>query len=338
MTFLWWYGSALGAAVVVGLLVKRVAGTVPDRPLTFEEIGYLGGGPVRAVEVALAGLVAENRARVSGAAVTAVPGEEQPATALQGIVLSRLALPAPAPPSRAPAPLSRDLDELVVGVAMSGPARQLGQRLVAGGLLVSPRRRLARAVLAIVPLVVLAVVAVLTGPGGWMTVTALSVTGALVVLLLLGPPPVLTRRGARAYAEATAGLAPVDPAEVTARYGLTRTTGSSVSSGLPRSSESSRSSVPPEGSARADTAVFDGERAEPIAPEETSQAPLPRRRRAVVVEPQRWQRRNGWLVAGGWFAGGWLAAQWLEGDDGGDFGDADFGGFNGFGGFGGFDA
>ncbi|PSL52372.1 uncharacterized protein (TIGR04222 family) [Saccharothrix carnea] len=308
MTFLWWYGPALVAAVVVGLRLKRVAGAVPDRPLSFEEIGYLGGGPVRAVEVALAGLVAENRARVSGSVVAAVPGEEQPATALQAVVLARLTQP-------------RDLDELVVGAATSGPARQIGQRLVAGGLLVSPRRRLARAVLAVVPVAALAVVAVFAGPGGWVTVTALSVTGALGVLLLLGPPPVLTRRGARAYEEATAGLAPVDPAEVTARYGLVR-------------SGSSRTAVPPpvprEGSARSETAVFDGERAEPIAPGETSQAPLPRRRRAVVVEPQRWQRRNGWLVAGGWFAGGWLAAQWLEGDDGGDSVDADFSGFGGF--------
>ncbi|MEV8440214.1 TIGR04222 domain-containing membrane protein [Actinosynnema sp. NPDC051121] len=309
MTFLWWYGPALVAAVVVGLRWKRVRGAVPDRPLSFEEIGYLGGGPVRAVEVALAGLVAENRARVSGSVAAAVPGEEQPATALQAVVLSRLARPS-------------DLDELVVGAATSGPARQIGQRLVAGGLLVSPRRRLGRAVLAVVPVAALAVVAVFAGPGGWVAVTALSVAGALGVLLLLGPPPVLTKRGARAYEEATAGLAPVDPAEVTARYGLVRT--------------ASRTVVPPaprEGSARSETAVFDGERAEPIAPAHTSQAPLPRRRRAVVVEPQRWQRRNGLLAAGGWFAGGWLAAQWLEGDDGGDSVDADFGGFGGFGGF-----
>ncbi|QQQ78062.1 TIGR04222 domain-containing membrane protein [Saccharothrix sp. 6-C] len=305
MTFLWWYGPALVVAVVVGLRVKRVAGAVPDRPLSFEEIGYLGGGPVRAVEVALAGLVAENRARVSGPVAAAVPGEEQPATALQAVVLARLARPC-------------DLDELVVGAATSGPARQLGQRLVAAGLLVSPRRRLARAVLAVVPVAALVVVAVLAGPGGWVTVTALSVAGVLGVLLLLGPPPVLTRRGARAYEEATAGLAPVDPAEVTARYGLVR------------SARVAEPPVPRKGAARADTAVFDGERAEPIAPAETSQAPLPRRRRAVVVEPQRWQRRNGWLVAGGWFAGGWLAAQWLEGDDGGDSVDADFGGFGGF--------
>src|SRR5688500_19265884 len=90
LTFLWWYVPALVVAVVVGLRLKRVAGAVPDRPLTFEEIGYLGGGPVRAVEVAVAGLVAENRARVSGSVVAAVPGEEQPVTALQSVVLARL--------------------------------------------------------------------------------------------------------------------------------------------------------------------------------------------------------------------------------------------------------
>jgi hypothetical protein len=169
-------------------------------------------------------------------------------------------------------------------------------------------------VLAVLPPLVLVPVALLAGPGGWPTATALAVTGALAVLLLLGPPPVLTRRGARAYEEATAGLAPVDPAEVTARYGLART---------------AARPVPLKGSARAETAVFDGERAEPITTPYASEAPLPRRRRSVaVVEPQRWQRRNGWLVAGGWFAGGWLAAQWLEGD-GDDFLDADFGGFDG---------
>jgi uncharacterized protein (TIGR04222 family) len=310
-TFLWWYGPALVVAVVVGLRLKRVAGTVPDRPLTFEEIGYLGGGPVRAVEVAVSGLVAENLARVSGSTVAAVPGfvPEQPVTALQSVVLARLDRP-------------RDLDDLVVGAATSGPARHIGQRLVAGGLLVAPRRRLVRAALAVVPLLLLAaftVFAVYTSPG-WQTVTALSVTGALVVLLLLGPPPVLTRRGARAYEEATAGLAPVDPAEVTARYGLART---SVPPPAPPSPP-----APHKGSARAATGVFDGERVEPITPAETSQHPLPRRRRAVVVEPQRWQRRNGLFVAGGWFAGGWLAAQWLEGDDGGEFVDSDFGGFD----------
>ncbi|MFE2751897.1 TIGR04222 domain-containing membrane protein [Actinosynnema sp. NPDC059335] len=312
MTFLWWYGPALVAAVVLGLRVKRVTGTVPNRPLDFEEIGYLGGGPVRAVEVALAGLVAENRARVSGSVAAAVPGpDEPPASALQGVVLARLARPC-------------DLDELVVGAATSGPARQLGRRLVEGGLLVSPRRRLARAVLAVVPLAAVAVVGVVAGPGGWATAVALSAAGVPAVVLLLGPPPVLTRRGARAYEEATAGLAPVDPAELTARYGLTRT------AAPPPTSARGPARVDPAVFDGERTAVFDGERVEPIAPAETSQAPLPRRRRAVVVEPRRWQRRNGWLVAGGWFAGGWLAGQWLEGDDGGDVVDTGYDGFGGF--------
>lgn len=315
VAFLWWYGAALVVAVVVGLRLKRVAGAAPDRPLTFEEIGYLGGGPVRAVEVAVSGLVAENRARVSGSVVAAVPGPGGALTALQSVVLARLDQP-------------RDVDELVVGVATSGPARQIGQRLVSGGLLVAPRRRLVRALLAVVPLGALAVVAVFAGPGGWQTVAALCVTGALVVLLLLGPPPVLTRRGARAYEEATAGLAPVDPAEVTARYGLPRTSTPPLPPASRTGSDSSGSGSSGSGSMGPVTGVFDGERVEPIAPAETSQHPLPRRTRAVVVEPQRWRRRNGWLVAGGWFAGGWLAAEWLEGDDGGEFMDSGYGGFD----------
>ncbi|MGM1059928.1 TIGR04222 domain-containing membrane protein [Saccharothrix sp. Mg75] len=303
MGFLWWCGAALVAAVVVGLRVKRVTGAAPSRVLSFEEIGYLGGGPVRAVEVAVSGLVADNRARVSGTVVSAVPGPaERPASALQGALLEGLRGP-------------RDLDELVVSASTGGPVRRIGRRLVAEGLLVAPRRRLARALLALAPVALVALLVVVAGPGGWESVVALSVAGALAVLLLLGPPPVLTRWGARAFAGATAGLAPVDPAEVTARYGLAR------AAVVP--------SAPREGAARAETAVFDGERAEPIAPAETSQGPRPRRGRAVVVEPRRWQRRNGWLVAGGWFAGGWLAAQWLEGDDGG-FLDGDHGGFGGF--------
>ncbi|WP_433270469.1 TIGR04222 domain-containing membrane protein [Actinosynnema sp. CS-041913] len=301
MAFLWWYGPALVLAVLSGLWLKRVTGAAPTRPLTFEEIGYLGGGPVRAAEVAVAALVADNRARVSGATVTAVPGQEPGAvTELQAHLLARLGEP-------------RDLDDLLMGAATGGPARRLGHGLVAGGLLVAPKRRLWRAVLSVLPVAVLAAVAVFAAPGGWVMATALPVTGLCAVLLLLAPPPVLTRRGARAYEEATAGLAPVDPAEVTARYGLVRTA-------VP--------AAPRTGPARVETAVFDGETAEPIGYADTSEQSLPRRRRPVViVEPRRWRRGNGWLVAGGWLAGGWLASQWLEGDDGGDFVDTDFGGF-----------
>ncbi|MEV0675750.1 TIGR04222 domain-containing membrane protein [Actinosynnema sp. NPDC050436] len=303
MAFLWWYGPALVLAVLLGLRLKRVTGSAPVRPPTFEEVGYLGGGPVRAAEVAVAGLVADNRARLSGGAVSAVPAPEPgPSTALQDVLLARLDEP-------------RDLDGLLVEAATSRPARRIGQGLVAAGLLVSPKRRLVRAVLAVLPLTALAVVGFATAPAGWQTATLPTAAALLAVVLLLGPPPVRTRHGARTYERATAGLAPVDPAEVTARYGLVRP------AATPR---------PEPGPRRADTAVFDGETAEPIGYAGTSEQALPRRRRpAVVVEPRRWRKRNGLLVAGGWLAGGWLASQWLGGDDGGDFPDADFGGFGG---------
>ncbi|MEU4807534.1 TIGR04222 domain-containing membrane protein [Actinosynnema sp. NPDC023587] len=303
MAFLWWYGPVLVLSVLLGLWLKRVTGSAPARPLTFEEVGFLGGGPVRAAEVAVAGLVADNRARLSGGAVSAVPAPAPGATtALQDVLLARLDRP-------------RELDGLLVEVSTSGPARRIGRGLVAAGLLVSPRRRLVRAVLAELPVLAVLVVGVATAPAGWLVAAVPSVTGLVAVLLVLGPPPVRTRHGARAYEEATAGLAPVDPAEVTARYGLVRPA----------------AAAPPEpGERRADTAVFDGETAEPIAYVEASEQAVPRRRRpAVVVEPQRWRKRNGLLVAGGWLAGGWLASQWLEGDDGGDFVDTDFGGFGG---------
>ncbi|CCH29192.1 TIGR04222 domain-containing membrane protein [Actinosynnema sp. NPDC047251] len=303
MAFLWWYGPALVLAVLLGLWLKRVTGSAPVRPLTFEEIGFLGGGPVRAAEVAVAGLVADNRARLAGGTLTAVPAPEPgTSTALQNVLLARLDEP-------------RDLDGLLVEVATSGPARRIGQGLVEAGLLVSPRRRLVRAVLCVLPVLALMAVGWVVAPAGWPVAVLPSVTGVVAVLLLLGPPPVRTRRGARAYDEATAGLAPVDPAEVTARYGLVRRA----------------VAAPPEsGGRRADTAVFDGETAEPIGYAGASEQALPRRRRpAVVIEPRRWRKRDGLLVAGGWLAGGWLASEWLEGDDGGDFLDTDFSGFGG---------
>jgi uncharacterized protein (TIGR04222 family) len=305
-------------------------------------------------------LVADNRVRVSGSEVTAVPvfDAERPTTALRAEVLARL-----------PA----DLDELVVELATSGPARRIGARLVADGLLVAPRRRLVRAVLAPLPLVVLAVVAVLAGPTGWVTGAAVTVTGVLAVLLLLGPPPVLTRHGARAFAQATAGLAPVDPAEVTARYGLPRTAappaphkgsaragsaadsagfgtglgagsgaglGAGFGAGSGRRPDAASGTGPGGGPNTGQNAVFDGERVEPITRPGASDAPPPpRRNRAAVAEPRRWRRRNGWLVAGGWFAGGWLAGEYLvedgrEGGDGGGFVDPGSSGFEGSGGFG----
>jgi len=314
--FLLLYGVALAIAVVLGLRLKRVAGSAPARPLSFEEIGFLGGGPVRAAEVAVAALVSENRARISGDALAAV-GEPNPTTAgspLQAIVLARLA----SGPHR--------LDDVLLASTSSGAVRQLGHRLRGNGLLVAPSTRARRAVASVLPVFALAAVAVVRlvveGSTG-LLVTALVVTGGSAVLLLLGPPPLLTRAGSKAYEQATAGLAPVDPAELVARFGLQRAVTREPPAENSSSTERSRSTAAP--------AVFDGEQREPITVVEPSDEPLPRRRqRVVVVEPQRWQRRNGWLVAGGWFAGGWLASSWLgEGGDDGDFGDFDFGDFGG---------
>jgi uncharacterized protein (TIGR04222 family) len=310
--FLTLYGLALVLAVLLGLRLKRVAGSAPPEPLSFEEIGFLGGGPVRAAEVAVTALVSENRVRNSDGVLFAI-GSPNPTTAgspLQAIVLARLA----AGPRR--------LDDVLLASTGSAAVRQLGHRLLGNGLLVAPATRARRAVVSVLPVFALAAVAVarlvVEGSTG-LLVTALVVTGGSAVLLLLGPPPLLTRAGSRAYEQATAGLAPVDPAELTARFGLQR---SVTREAVPETyREDVRRTAAP--------AVFDGEQREPIAVVESSDEPLPRRRqRVVIVEPQRWQRRNGWLVAGGWLAGGWLASSWLgEGGDDGDFGDFDFGDF-----------
>ncbi|GAA2668786.1 MULTISPECIES: TIGR04222 domain-containing membrane protein [Actinosynnema] len=288
-------GVLLLGAVVVGARLKRVAGTAPQRVLTFEEVGYLGGGPVRAVEVALASLVGQNRVRVSGGGVVAVdlPEEREEPSALAAELLAGLDRP-------------RGVGELLVGAAASGPARAIGRELVRAGLLVPPRARLRRAALAVAPLLVPAALSVVRL--GAVGVVGLVLTGVAAVVLLLGAPPVLTRAGSRALADATAGLAPVGPAEVAARFGLAAAVRGSV-----------REAPREQPGTRAETAVFDGERAEPIGEPETSHGQLPRRRRPVEVEPQRWQRGSGLLAAGGWFVGGWLAAEWVEDWDG-DFG------------------
>ncbi|ACU35512.1 TIGR04222 domain-containing membrane protein [Actinosynnema pretiosum subsp. pretiosum] len=293
-------GVLLLGAVVVGARLKRVAGTPPRRAPTFEEVGYLAGGPVRAAEVALASLVAQNRARVSGgrAAAVGTPEEREEPTALAAELLGALG------------DRPRGLDELLLGAASSAPARAIGRELVRGGLLVPPRARLRRAALSVVPLVVPAALSAFRL--GAVGVVGLALTGVAAVVLLLGAPPVLTRAGSRALADATAGLAPVDAAELAARFGLASAVRGSV-----------REAPGEQPVTRAETAVFDGERAEPIGEPETSQVRLPRRGRPVEVEPLRWQRGSGLLAAGGWFVGGWLAAEWVEdwdGDFGGDAG------------------
>ncbi|WP_199443907.1 TIGR04222 domain-containing membrane protein [Umezawaea beigongshangensis] len=293
------WGVALVGSVACGVLGKRVAGRRSERPLSHEEVGYLGGGPVRAAEVAVAALVSENRARWHGDRLAAVGDPAAPAsTPLQALVLTLL--------HAGPRPV----DAVLRAAAEAPPARRVGQVLLRDGLLAAPGQRVRRAVLAVLPLLVVVGAAVAwTISGGRLgaAIPALVVSVVALVVLLRVPPPLLTTAGARARSAATAGLAPVDPAEITARFGLRRP------AAAPRTAREQPR----------DTAVFDGETAVPLTASEGVRQVLPRRRGRLEIRP----RGHGALWAAGWFTGGWLATGWLaEGeDDGGDWSGVDFG-------------
>jgi uncharacterized protein (TIGR04222 family) len=293
------WGVALVGGVGWGVLGKRVAGRRSERALSHEEVGYLGGGPVRTAEVAVAGLVSENRARWHGDRLAAVGDPAAPASSpLQAFVLTLL--------GDGPRPVGAVLRQ----AAEAPPVRRIGHGLLRDGLLAAPGQRVRRAVVAVLPLlVVVGAVAVWTVAGGrpGTAIPALVVSVVALVLLLRVPPPLLTTAGARAHTAATAGLAPVDPAEITARFGLRRPV----------------AAPPPVREGPRDTAVFDGETAVPLTASEGVRQVLPRRRERLEIRP----RGRGALWTAGWFTGGWLATGWLaEGeDDGGDWNGADFG-------------
>lgn len=282
------YAVALLAAVLLGLRVKEVRGTERAEPLSHEEVGYLGGGPARAAEVAVAALVSENRARYAGDRLVAVEPAE-PVDSPIGTVVLTLA--------------GHRVDDVVRNTANSDAVRRLGHALLMQGFLVTPQRRLWRAVAAVLPLFPLGALLVVRGEWTPWTVGAGLLTVAAVAGLLVTPPPVLTRAGSAALWTATIGLAPVEPAELTARYGLRRP-------------------APPKPGKPGkvvQTATFDGQTVERIDTSEASEGQLPRPRRSATPQDDPPPRRIVW--AAGWFAGGWLASSWLGDADFGDIGD-----------------
>ncbi|WP_186763236.1 TIGR04222 domain-containing membrane protein [Lentzea tibetensis] len=282
------YAVALLAAVLLGLRVKEVRGAERAEPLSHEEVGYLGGGPARAAEVAVAALVSENRAKFAGDRLAAVEPAE-PADSPIGTVVLSLA--------------GHRVDDVVRTTADSDAVRRLGHALLTQGFLVTPVRRLRRAIAAVLLLFLLGALLFVHGDWTPWTVGAGLLTAAAIVGLLATPPPVLTRAGSYALWAATIGLAPVEPAELTARYGLRRP-------------------APPEpGKPRkvVQTATFDGQTVERIDTTEASESQLPRPRRSATPQDDPPPRRVVW--AAGWFAGGWLASSWLGDADFSDIGD-----------------
>jgi uncharacterized protein (TIGR04222 family) len=274
------YAVALLAAVLLGLRTKEVRGTERAEPLSHEETGYLGGGPVRAAEVAVAALVSENRARFAGDRLLAVEPVQGHGSPVETDVLALL---------------GNRIRDVVATTANGDGVRRLGHRLLHNGFLVTPKQRLGRAVAAVVPALLLG--ALLIAHGEWTpwTVAAGLLTVAAVVGLSVSPPPVLTRAGAKALWTATIGLAPVEPAELTARYGL-------------RIPPPPRQEKPKE---FVQTAVFDGRNVERIDARDTSEEVLPRPRRSATPPEDGPPAPRRIVWAAGWFAGGWLASEWL---------------------------
>ncbi|GLZ32383.1 hypothetical protein Lesp02_45710 [Lentzea sp. NBRC 105346] len=290
------YVAAVLAGVAVGVRIKQVRGADRREPLSPEEIGFLTGGPVRAAEVAVTALISEHRAKFDGDRLVA----DEP-----GAVDSPIG-------TAVREQLGGRLDDIIARTANSQAVQRLGGRLLAGGMLVAPRTRLRRAIIATLPLLLLA--GLLTAWNEWTpwTVGAGVLTLAGIVGLLVTPPPVLTTSGSRALLAATAGLAPVDPAELTARYGLRRP----------------KAPAPPRRREVVQTAVFDGHTVERIEADDASNQTLPRLRRgATVLDEPVYRIRPVW--AAGWFAGGWLAGELLSEVGDGDFIDTGF--FDGFG-------
>lgn len=287
------YVVALLVAVLVGLRIKKVRGAGQTTPLSHEEIGYLIGGPRRAAEVAVAALVSENKAKHAGNQVIAVEPAE-PAGSPLGTVVQQC--------------LGRRLDDILDHAANSDAARMLGYQLLTRKLLVPPRQRMRRAAAAVLPALLLGALLVITADWTAWTVGAGVLTLAAVAGLLVTPPPVLTTSGSGALRTATSGLAPVEPAELVARYGLRR----------PAPAPTRRREV-------VQTAVFDGHTVERIDASEASNEVLPRPRRSAVSHDAPPPTRIVW--AAGWFAGGWLASSWLSEVGDGDIFDAGYDGF-----------
>jgi uncharacterized protein (TIGR04222 family) len=194
--FLWLYGAGLvvGLAVAIGarMRVRRPRLAEPPGVLDAAELGFLGGGPANAVQVAVvrlveAGLVRTNRKGQLSAVSSAKPTGRP----LDDAVLRELAKP-------------RMVAALLGRTAVEDATTEIGESLVRRGLLVPPVKALrARRLGSIVLYVVFAVGIVrwINGldddlPVGYLT-ALLAVTGILLVTLNRRAPSTVTARWPR---------------------------------------------------------------------------------------------------------------------------------------------
>lgn len=211
--FLWLYviGFAVGFVVAVGVRrrVRRPRPAEPPAALDVVELGFLGGGPVNAVEVAVARLVGAGIVRVNRSGeLSATSGARPTGQPLDDAVLGELDRP------RMVAALLRRsaVDRVVTGI---------GESLVRRGLLVSPAKAArARLVGPIVLYVVFAVGIVRWANGmandlpvGYLTVLLILTAFVLIFMNVraVASPKARTVSGDRAVAAVRKKGSDVDP-------------------------------------------------------------------------------------------------------------------------------
>ncbi|GAB1511183.1 TIGR04222 domain-containing membrane protein [Actinophytocola sp. KF-1] len=191
--FLWLYGAGLVAGIVVAIwrrvAVRRPRLTDPGGWLAPEELGFLAGGPRRAVDVAVARLVRAGAVRVDRrGTLTDVSEGRRTGRPLDDAVLATLTSP-------------RTIRAVGARTSADPALTRIGDELVRRGLLVAPARAVQARRLGPVLLYVLLAVGVvrwLNGvandlPVGYLTVLLVATLVAVVLLSIRAIAPAKAR-------------------------------------------------------------------------------------------------------------------------------------------------
>ena len=197
--FLWLYGAGLVLGIAVAIwrrmAVRRPRLTEQPGPLVAEELGFVAGGPQRAVEVAVARLVRAGAVRVDRRGnLSDVSGGRRTGHLLNDAVLGTLTSP-------------RTIRAVTARTSATQVVTEIGDSLVRRGLLVAPGRAvLARRLGPVVLYVLLAVGVVrwINGvandlPVGYLTLLLVVTLFAIILLSIrsIAPPKARTVHGDR---------------------------------------------------------------------------------------------------------------------------------------------
>ncbi|MFI7679342.1 TIGR04222 domain-containing membrane protein [Actinophytocola sp. NPDC049390] len=219
--FLWLYSAALVAGVAFAIwrrmAVRRPRSAEPPGPLAAEELGFLSGGPQRAVEVAVARLVDAGAVRVDRRGNLSDASERRrTGHPLDDAVLGTLTSP-------------RTLRAVTARTTTASALTAIGDSLVRRGLLVAPSRAIrARRLGQVVLYVLLAVGVVRCANGianhlpvgyliGLLIVTLIAIS--MLTIRTIAPPKARTVHGDRVVTELMRG-GTNDPLEEVAVRGM----------------------------------------------------------------------------------------------------------------------